>query len=492
MDEPRHVGAPAPAEPKIPREAEEQGATAEAEPAVSPGADPVPEFATDPAAVSPAEVEGEGNRKAAPAAVGEGCLAGPTPEPEAAAEPEPRVAVPPHPAEPEPQAAEAVSAEGAPQPAEAVAVAEAGPEPVAVVVVAEAAEAAAAEPDVRMPEAAEAVAEAEPRRGLTPRRHDREMHATTDARGLTGLTPFADFGAGIPPAQAEPAGTQAAPRAPEPEAPPWRQAGEASAAPVLRPQEPPARPVPTRLPPSLPSRETVFAYLRLAGRAAAAVVAGFVGIVLSLVVLYRWVDPPVSTLMLGQRLAGTPIERTWVPLERISPHLVKAVVLSEDGGFCRHRGVDWTALAEAMESARGGSTITMQVVKNLFLWPSRSYVRKAIEIALAWLVELVWPKRRILEIYLNIAEWGDGVFGAEAAARWHFGKSAAQLTAAEAALLAVALPNPTERMAGSPSPAMSRLARRLMVRMTASRASLSCVRTAPRLSRQAHLFRAGD
>ena len=489
MDEPRHVGAPAPAEPKIPREAEEKGATAEAESAVSPGADPVAEFATESAAVSPAEVEAEGDRKAAPAAVGEGCPAGPTPEPEAAAEPEPRVAVPPHPAEPEPQAAEAVRAEGAPQPAEAVAVAEAGPEPVEAVAIAEAAEPAAAEPDVRMPDAAEAVAEAEPRGVQTPRRHDREMHATTDARGLT---PLADFGADIPPAQAEPADTQAAPRTPEPEALPWRQAGEASAAPVLRPQGPPARPVPAWLPPSLPSRDAVAAYLRLAGRAAAAVAAGLVGIVLMLVVLYRWVDPPVSTLMLGQRLAGTPIERTWVPLERISPHLTKAVVLSEDGGFCRHRGVDWMALGEAIESDRGGSTITMQVVKNLFLWPSRSYVRKAIEIALACLVELVWPKRRILEIYLNIAEWGDGVFGAEAAARWHFGKSAAQLTAAEAALLAVALPNPTERTAGSPSPAMSRLARRLMARMTASRASLSCVRTAPRLPRQAHLFRAGD
>ena len=260
----------------------------------------------------------------------------------------------------------------------------------------------------------------------------------------------------------------------------------------MPPQGPPARPVPAWLPPSLPSREAVVAYLRLAGRVAAAVVAGLIGIVLTLVVLYRWVDPPVSTLMLGQRLAGTPIERTWVPLERISPHLVKAVILSEDGGFCRHRGVDWTALGQAMESARGGSTITMQVVKNLFLWPSRSYVRKAIEIGLACIVELIWPKRRILEIYLNIAEWGDGVFGAEAAARWHFGKSAAQLTAAEAALLAVALPNPTERTAGSPSPAMSRLARRLMVRMTASRASLGCARTAPRQSRQAHLFRAGD
>ena len=126
--------------------------------------------------------------------------------------------------------------------------------------------------------------------------------------------------------------------------------------------------------------------------------------------------------MLGQRLTGTEIEQRWVPIERISPHLVQAVILSEDGGFCRHRGVDWSALEEAIESSRGGSTITMQVVKNLFLWPQRSYIRKALEIVLAYVVEVVWPKERVLEIYLNIAEWGPGIFGAEAAARNHFGK----------------------------------------------------------------------
>jgi monofunctional biosynthetic peptidoglycan transglycosylase len=168
--------------------------------------------------------------------------------------------------------------------------------------------------------------------------------------------------------------------------------------------------------PSTHATRGLLAYLGLALRGAALVAAGLVATVLVLVVLYRWVNPPISTLMLGQSLAGTPIERTWVPLERISPNLIRAVILSEDGAFCRHRGVDWSAIEEAIETDRGGSTITMQVVKNLFLWPSRSYVRKAIEIGLAYLVEAVWPKRRILEIYLNIAEWGDGVFGAEAAA----------------------------------------------------------------------------
>jgi monofunctional biosynthetic peptidoglycan transglycosylase len=238
--------------------------------------------------------------------------------------------------------------------------------------------------------------------------------------------------------------------------------------------------------PAWPSRDAargLLPYVRLALRGAAAAVGGLAITVVLLVVLYRWVNPPVSMLMLGQSITGTPIERTWVPIDRVSPNLIRAVVLSEDGRFCGHHGVDLGALKEAMESDRGGSTITMQVVKNLFLWPSRSYVRKAIEISLAYLVEAIWPKRRILEIYLNIAEWGDGIFGAEAAARAHFDKRASRLTVEEAALLAVALPNPIERTAGAPSLGTGRLASRLLDRMAASRADLSCLpapRTAPR------------
>jgi monofunctional biosynthetic peptidoglycan transglycosylase len=228
--------------------------------------------------------------------------------------------------------------------------------------------------------------------------------------------------------------------------------------------------------PAVPS--AVLAYLMLAMRAAALLAAVFAAAIFLLTVLYRWVDPPASTLMLMQRLAGTEIEQRWVPLGRISPHLVQAVILSEDASFCRHRGVDWLAVEEAIENSRGGSTITMQVVKNLFLWSSRSYLRKAIEIPLAYLVELFWPKRRILEIYLNIAEWGEGVFGAEAAARHHFGKAASQLAAQEAALLAVALPNPLERQPGEPGPLMRRLAGNLLTRMKAVRTTMSCVRAA--------------
>ena len=216
--------------------------------------------------------------------------------------------------------------------------------------------------------------------------------------------------------------------------------------------------------------------LRFAARAAGVVVLTLVALVLVLVLAYRWVNPPASTLMVAQRLTGTEIEHVWVPLDRISPNLVQAVLLSEDGAFCRHRGVDWSALEEAIESSRGGSTITMQVVKNLFLWPSRSYVRKALEIALAYLVEVVWSKERILEIYLNIAEWGPGVFGAEVAARHHFNKAASRLSAQEAALLAVSLPSPLERQAGFPGAQERRLADRLQVRMRSVRTVQRCLR----------------
>jgi monofunctional biosynthetic peptidoglycan transglycosylase len=222
-------------------------------------------------------------------------------------------------------------------------------------------------------------------------------------------------------------------------------------------------------------------HLRFLLGAGLALLAGVGGLLLVLILLYRWVDPPASTLMLSQRFAGMATTQRWIPLERMSPNLVAAVIASEDGHFCRHRGVDWGELREAIESAgdglaRGGSTVSMQVVKNLFLWPSRSYLRKAIEIALAYSIEALWSKRRILEIYLNIAEWGPGIFGAEAAARYHFRKPALLLTAREAALLAVSLPNPFERQAGRPGPGTLRLADHLLLRMKAAQANTGCVR----------------
>lgn len=169
------------------------------------------------------------------------------------------------------------------------------------------------------------------------------------------------------------------------------------------------------------------------------------------------VVPPVSTLMLGRWLTGKAAERTWVPLTAIAPALPAAVIASEDARFCRHGGVDWTELNAVLEDAeeggpsRGASTIPMQVAKNLFLWPGRSTLRKALELPVAMYLNLVWSKRRMIEVYLNVAEWGEGTFGAEAAAQRHFRKSARDLTRNEAALLAAVLPNPIRRDAGKPS-----------------------------------------
>ena len=183
-----------------------------------------------------------------------------------------------------------------------------------------------------------------------------------------------------------------------------------------------------------------------------------------LVPLYRFVNP-VSTLMLARWVTGARVERTFVPLDRIAPVLPVTVIASEDGRFCRHRGVDLKELRERIDAAddlsdaRGVSTITQQVAKNLFLWPGRSFVRKALELPLALWIDLVLPKWRVLEIYLNVAEWGPrGEFGAEAASRYAFNKPARSLSPREAALLAAVLPNPHRRSARQPGPAVRRLA----------------------------------
>ena len=218
---------------------------------------------------------------------------------------------------------------------------------------------------------------------------------------------------------------------------------------------------------------------RGAAKVAAGVVAGYFALVFALIVLYRVVNPPFSTLMAYQWLTGTQIARTWVPIEDISPNLMRAVVVSEDWGFCNHYGIDLAAIERALEQAgegvpRGASTISMQVIKNLFLTQSKSYVRKAVEIPLTFVAELVWPKSRMLEIYLNIAEWGPGIFGAEAAARHHFSKSAAKLSEREAALLAAALPNPMIRDAGDPGPRTARKASVIQARMRAAGPVADC------------------
>jgi monofunctional biosynthetic peptidoglycan transglycosylase len=174
---------------------------------------------------------------------------------------------------------------------------------------------------------------------------------------------------------------------------------------------------------------------------------------------------PVSTVMLWRRATGQPVQRTWVPLDAVSPALIRAVIVAEDSRYCEHHGVDIRGVVEAFEEtddlrrARGGSSITQQAVKNLFLWPSRSYVRKVVEAPLALWLDLILGKRRVLEIYLNVVEWGpSGQFGIEAAARRAFGKSAAALNPREASLLAAMLPNPHTRDARRPGPGLLRLA----------------------------------
>lgn len=202
----------------------------------------------------------------------------------------------------------------------------------------------------------------------------------------------------------------------------------------------------------------------------------------ALLLVYRFV-PPVSTSMVARWAIGEAVDRRYVPLEHISAELRKAVVVSEDARFCRHDGVDWEALREVIDAAdadgptRGASTIPMQTAKNLFLWPSRSYLRKALEIPLALTLDAAWPKRRILEIYLNVAEWGDGIFGAEAAAQRYFSKGADRIDAREAALLATALPSPLRRDAARPTRGHVALARRILSRMRGTYPDLTaCVR----------------
>jgi monofunctional biosynthetic peptidoglycan transglycosylase len=193
-----------------------------------------------------------------------------------------------------------------------------------------------------------------------------------------------------------------------------------------------------------------------------------------LLALFYRAGHPVSTLMAWRWLTGAPMSRQWIDFRAMSPALPRSVVASEDAKFCSHHGIDWGALREVIDDAedgdvvRGGSTITQQVAKNLFLWPGRSVVRKALEFPLALWIDLVLPKQRVLEIYLNIAELGpSGQFGAEAGSIYAFGRSASTLSARDAALLAAILPNPVKRSARTPGPGVRRLAGTYMARAQA-------------------------
>ena len=191
---------------------------------------------------------------------------------------------------------------------------------------------------------------------------------------------------------------------------------------------------------------------------------------------------PVSTLMISHWFQGKPVTRNWVELDDISPFVMQSVISSEDGQFCSHSGVDWQAVNLVVddliegERPRGASTIPMQTVKNVYLWPSRSYVRKVLEVPLALLTDFIWGKRRMMEIYLNIAEMGPGIFGVEAAAQHHFKRSARRLTRKQAALLAVALPNPILRNPRKPKRGMQRLARLVERRAKQSGAYVKCMK----------------
>ncbi len=204
-------------------------------------------------------------------------------------------------------------------------------------------------------------------------------------------------------------------------------------------------------------------------------------VLLLAVLAYDTALPPVSTLMVAHWVRGEKMERRFVPLSRIAPSLVRASIAAEDGKFCRHHGIDWKAMQSAVEraardadGANGASTITMQTAKNLFLWNGRSYVRKALEAPLAMGIDAIWPKRRIMETYLNIAEFGPGIFGAEAAARHYFGVSAAGLSASQSALLAAALPSPKKRNPARPDSYMQGYASSIGARM--GHADTSCLR----------------
>lgn len=185
---------------------------------------------------------------------------------------------------------------------------------------------------------------------------------------------------------------------------------------------------------------------------------------LLLVLIYAMFNPPVTHTIWSEKQRLGTVERVWVPIEDIAPVMARSVVAAEDANFCLHWGFDVAAIRAAMDGGnkRGGSTISQQVVKNVFLWQGRSWIRKALEAVITPAVEAIWTKRRIIEVYLNIAEMDEGVFGVEAAAQAYFGVSAKVLSAKQAALLAAVLPSPKKRSAARPSASLRRRARSIV------------------------------
>ncbi len=187
-----------------------------------------------------------------------------------------------------------------------------------------------------------------------------------------------------------------------------------------------------------------------------------------LTVIYRFVPPPITYLMVQRLMEGRGLTKSWRSLDDISPSLAQAVIAAEDARFCQHNGFEIEAMKQAMArnkrnpgKIRGGSTISQQTAKNVFLWPGRSYVRKGLEAYFTVLIEALWGKRRIIEVYLNVAEWGPGTYGAEAAARRYFRSSAEDLSPGESARLAAVLPSPLKWKAAKPGPYVARRSRRI-------------------------------
>lgn len=204
----------------------------------------------------------------------------------------------------------------------------------------------------------------------------------------------------------------------------------------------------------MPVRSTPFRRLRRLLLRLAIVVLVFPTL---MIVVYRFIDPPITPLMVIRLFEGESLDKQWVPLERISRHLVNAVIAAEDNRFCEHLGFDGEALWNEIQiwiggdRPRGASTLTMQTAKNILLWPGRDLARKLIEAWMTPQIELMWSKPRILEVYLNIVEMGPGLYGAEAAAQTYFGTTARQLSPLQASLIAATLPNPRELSPSRPS-----------------------------------------
>lgn len=181
---------------------------------------------------------------------------------------------------------------------------------------------------------------------------------------------------------------------------------------------------------------------------------------LAMIVVYAFINPPTTWTIIGEsRRLGT-VDRQWTPLEEIAPVMARAVVAAEDANFCQHWGFDMRAIRAAMDEGggRGASTLSQQVAKNVFLWQSRSWARKAMEAMITPALEAIWTKRRILEVYLNVAEFDEGVFGVNAAAFRYFRTTPEKLTSRQAALLAAVLPDPKDRNAARPSAFLNRRA----------------------------------